>query len=144
MNVVQEILTFKKDPREDYYGILGCDRTSTKEQILAEYKVRAKDLHPDKNARDTRDDFQTLQAAKEVLADDEERVKYDRWMDSGLAMSYKQWRGMKDAVKTSMHWAMPRTQDRMLEEEKVRRSLVPGNQVITKPDKPNSIREANL
>ena len=31
-------------------------------------------------------------------------------------MSYEQWRALKDSVKTSMHWATPRTSGRMLEE----------------------------
>ena len=38
-----------KDPAEDYYGILGCDQSATKEQILCEYKHRAKECHPDKS-----------------------------------------------------------------------------------------------
>ena len=40
MNRVQDILSFKRDPKEDFYAILGCDRTSTPEQISAEYKAR--------------------------------------------------------------------------------------------------------
>ena len=35
-------------------------------------------------------------------------------MDSGLAISYKQWAGLKDAVHTSMHWAAPNLAGRML------------------------------
>ena len=31
-------------------------------------------------------------------------------------MSYEQWRALKDSVKTSMHWATPKTSGRMLEE----------------------------
>lgn len=32
----------------DLYEILGCDELSSQEQIIAEYKIRAKALHPDK------------------------------------------------------------------------------------------------
>ena len=47
--MAESILNYEKDPKEDYYGILGCDKSSSAEQILAEFKVRAKQLHPDKS-----------------------------------------------------------------------------------------------
>ena len=33
---------------EDYYSVLGCDPSSSEEQILTEYRIRAKESHPDK------------------------------------------------------------------------------------------------
>ena len=45
---VGSILDYKVDPNEDYYGILGCDKTSSAEQISTEFKIRAKQCHPDK------------------------------------------------------------------------------------------------
>jgi DnaJ family protein C protein 12 len=37
----------------DYlYKLLGCDELSSEEQIIREYKIRAKALHPDKNSGD--------------------------------------------------------------------------------------------
>ena len=68
MNCDKEILSFKRDPKEDYYGLLGCDRTSTTEQILAEYKVKAKELHPDRNpanAKAAAAEFQCIQQVKD-------------------------------------------------------------------------------
>ena len=47
---VNNILDYKKDPAEDYYRLLGCDRNSTSEQISTEFKIRAKECHPDKTA----------------------------------------------------------------------------------------------
>ena len=36
---------------KDYlYELMGCDELSTAEQIITEYKIRAKNLHPDKNS----------------------------------------------------------------------------------------------
>jgi hypothetical protein len=45
---VSAILNFEKDPTEDYYATLGCDPSSSIEQILTEFKLRAKEFHPDK------------------------------------------------------------------------------------------------
>ena len=33
---------------EDYYTVLGCDPSSSEEQIMSEYRLRAKESHPDK------------------------------------------------------------------------------------------------
>ena len=51
MSSIQEILSFRRESKEDYYSLLGCDQSSSPEQILAEYRVRAKELHPDKRAQ---------------------------------------------------------------------------------------------
>ena len=57
----ESILSYKKDPDEDFYRILGCDKSSSSEQILTEYKARAKDYHPDRNQSDTTEEFKKLQ-----------------------------------------------------------------------------------
>ena len=47
---------------KDYlYKLLGCDELSSEEQIIAEYKTKAKALHPDKNSGgvETTDEFIT-------------------------------------------------------------------------------------
>ena len=182
---VDNILNHKKDPSEDFYALLGCDISASAEQVAAEFKVRAKGCHPDKNTSDpeSKQRFQlllrvscsdktchiyldflqihgksriltpfhiysnkytlhitqysvlkneftkiektyvqmwglnkVLLQAKETLCDPQERKIYDDWRYSGIAMSYEQWRALKDSVKTSMHWATPRTSGRMLEE----------------------------
>ncbi|XP_072398584.1 J domain-containing protein [Diabrotica undecimpunctata] len=117
MTSVGDILDYKKKNEEDYYSILGCDSNSTVEQINAEFKVRALQYHPDKNAgnKEAEQKFQLLNEAKEVLTDAQKRLNYDKWKNSGIAISYKQWLGMKEHVHQSMHWSNLKTKDRMLE-----------------------------
>ena len=61
--------------------------------------------------------LKTISKAKESLCDPKERKMYDDWRHAGLAISYGQWRALKDSVKPSMHWATPRTSGRMLDTE---------------------------
>ena len=100
-------------PGQDYYTVLGCHPTSTEEQILTEYRVRAKENHPDKEGNT--EDFQTIQEAKETLLNKAKRTLYDKWRSAGISVSFKQWESMKESVQTSMHWATPRN-ERMLPE----------------------------
>ena len=61
---VGSILNYEADPNEDYYGLLGCDSSASTEQIIAEYKARAKNCHPDRNSAEaqshSREKFQHL------------------------------------------------------------------------------------
>ncbi|KAF0298306.1 J domain-containing protein [Amphibalanus amphitrite] len=107
----------KPGPKEeDLYDLLNCHPSSTVEQIQTEYKILALQFHPDKNPDDTTAEkrFQQLQFAKETLCDEERRATYDKWRASGLTIPFKEWLAMRDSVKTSMHWATPKTADRML------------------------------
>ena len=61
---VSAILNYEKDPAEDFYAILGCDPSSTSEQVLAEFKARARGIHPDK-------------CAEEEAERQQEKFKYD-------------------------------------------------------------------
>ncbi|CAF4952816.1 unnamed protein product [Pieris macdunnoughi] len=124
MTGVDEILNYQKNPDDDFYGLLGCDESSSVEQINAEYKVRALQYHPDKNAgdKDAEAKFQKLKEAKETLCDPSKRALYDKWRMSGISMGYKQWFGMKDHIQQSMHWSKPNTKDRMLEDDSGRAS----------------------
>uniref|UniRef100_A0A1A9VVH1 J domain-containing protein n=1 Tax=Glossina austeni TaxID=7395 RepID=A0A1A9VVH1_GLOAU len=131
MSAVDSIINYKRNPDEDFYAMLNCDESSTVEQIQSEYKILALQYHPDKNSGDKEAEakFQKLKEAKETLCDPEKRANYDKWRNSGIAMSYKNWLGMKEHVgqvrrytiaekvdKESMHWATPKTKDRMLPE----------------------------
>ncbi|XP_034191341.1 dnaJ domain-containing protein [Osmia lignaria lignaria] len=115
---VEDAINYKPNEEEDYYALLSCDESATVEQITTEYKVLALQYHPDKNEGDKEAEkkFQQLKHAKEVLCDPERRSNYDKWRHSGIAISYKQWLGMKDNVHQSMHWSTPKTKDRMLQD----------------------------
>ncbi|KAI1894591.1 hypothetical protein AGOR_G00117350 [Albula goreensis] len=124
------ILNCKAEDLEDYYGLLGCDELSSSEQILAEYKVRALECHPDKNPGNPKavEDFQKLQEAKEILTNDDSRKKYNFWRCSKIAMPFRDWQALGDSVKTSMHWAV-KTKEPMLEDSKGMSLLVPQDTV---------------
>ncbi|KAK7070702.1 DnaJ subfamily C member 12 [Halocaridina rubra] len=113
---MEELLSHDKEKEENFYQILGCDPSSSVEQIQAEYKVRALQFHPDKNPDDPSAEahFQKLQIAKDTLTDPEKRAQYDRWLNSGISVSYETWCGMKQQMTTTLHWATPNTKDRML------------------------------
>lgn len=76
------------------------------DQINREYKVRALQLHPDKNPDpESAKKFQMLQLAKDVLTDERKRKSYDTWLNSGIQIPFEQWENKKGH---SMHWAAPR------------------------------------
>ena len=64
---VDAILSYEKNPDEDFYRLLGCDRSSNTEQILAEFKVRAKECHPDKQANRTDSNPERFQKLLKVV-----------------------------------------------------------------------------
>ncbi|KAH7645108.1 hypothetical protein HUG17_0646 [Dermatophagoides farinae] len=93
----------------DYYTILGCDPGSTTEQIIAEYRNRALELHPDKATNNDERDrkereqkFCQLLQAKDTLIDVNKRKQYDRWLRSGLSISYEKFSSLTN--QTSIHW----------------------------------------
>nr|XP_014717325.1 dnaJ homolog subfamily C member 12 [Equus asinus] len=112
------ILNYRSEDTEDYYTLLGCDELSSVEQILAEFKVRALEYHPDKHPENSKavETFQKLQKAKEILTNEESRARYDHWRRSQMSMPFQQWEALSDSVKTSMHWAVRSKKDLMLEE----------------------------
>jgi DnaJ-class molecular chaperone len=63
-------------------------------------QILAIKYHPDKNAGDKEVEkiFQQLQEAKEILCNPEKRQMYDKWRNSGLQISYRNWIGMKEHV----------------------------------------------
>ncbi|NXK92791.1 DJC12 protein, partial [Formicarius rufipectus] len=111
------ILNCSPEDLEDYYNLLGCDELSTVEQILAEYKIKALECHPDKHPGSPKavESFQKLQRAKEVLTNEESRARYDYWRRSKISIPFQQWEALSSSVKTSMHWAVQSKKDQMLE-----------------------------
>ncbi|XP_069124837.1 J domain-containing protein-like [Argopecten irradians] len=109
---MEAILQHENKEEDDFYKILNCGEHSSTEQINTEYKILALECHPDKNPNDSAaaKNFARIQRAKEVLGNPELRKKYDQWKNSGIAMSYDQWCGLRDSVKPSMHWASVKSQ----------------------------------
>ncbi|ELR14524.1 DnaJ domain containing protein [Acanthamoeba castellanii str. Neff] len=98
---------------DDFYGALGADPNSTREQIVAEFKARVRGVHPDRQqtsqdeGQHAAEQFARLHRAYEVLSDPESRAKYDRYLAAGLNLSYDTWLDMQQHQRV-MHWAIPK------------------------------------
>ncbi|XP_014218368.1 dnaJ homolog subfamily C member 10-like [Copidosoma floridanum] len=71
---------------EDYYKLLGIDRTADQRDIRKAFKKLAVTEHPDKNTDDPKahEKFVKLTTAYEVLKDPDTRKKYDLYGEEGL------------------------------------------------------------
>ena len=69
---------------EDYYKTLGVSREASQAEIQKAYYDLAKKYHPDKNPDDktAKKKFQQIQAAFDVLGNQEKREMYDRYGSS--------------------------------------------------------------
>jgi len=70
---------------DDYYNILGVDKTADSETIKKAYKKLALKWHPDKNREPGADEmFKTINEAYAVLSDSDKRQTYDNFGKDGL------------------------------------------------------------
>lgn len=66
------------DRKKDYYSILGVNKNSSQEEIKSAYRKLAFNYHPDRNKDpEALNKFKEIQAAYEILSDDQKRQQYD-------------------------------------------------------------------
>ena len=73
--------------KRDYYEVLGVSRTATDQEIKSAYRRLAVKYHPDKNPNDAsaEDKFKEAAEAYSVLADAEQRQRYNRFGHAGVS-----------------------------------------------------------
>ncbi|KAK5072776.1 hypothetical protein LTR64_000817 [Lithohypha guttulata] len=70
--------------KQDYYELLGVERTATDDEIKKAYRRKALELHPDRNYGNEEGAtklFAEIQAVYEILSDPQERAWYDSHRD---------------------------------------------------------------
>jgi molecular chaperone DnaJ len=75
--------------KRDYYQVLGVSRTASDQELKSAYRALAQRYHPDKNQNDpgSEEKFKELSEAYSVLADAEQRQRYDRFGHAGVSSS---------------------------------------------------------
>ena len=72
--------------KQDYYEILGVEKSADEGEIKRAYRKLAMQYHPDRNPGDKEAEAKFKEAAEafEVLGDSEKRARYDRYGHAGL------------------------------------------------------------
>jgi molecular chaperone DnaJ len=76
--------------KQDYYELLGVERSASPEDIKRSYRKLAMKYHPDKNqgAAESEKKFKEISEAYEVLSDAGKRQQYDQFGHDGLRSSF--------------------------------------------------------
>jgi molecular chaperone DnaJ len=73
--------------KRDYYEVLGVSRSASDQELKKAYRTLAQRYHPDKNQSDpaSEEKFKELGEAYSVLADPDQRQRYDRFGHAGVS-----------------------------------------------------------
>lgn len=71
--------------KQDYYEILGVQRSATQQEIKAAYRTLALKYHPDRNPdnKEAEAKFKEAAEAYEVLSDEDKKKRYDQFGHAG-------------------------------------------------------------
>lgn len=76
--------------KQDYYELLGVNRTASADEIKKAYRKLAMKYHPDRNQGDAEAErkFKEVSEAYEVLSDTNKRQQYDRFGHEGMKPTF--------------------------------------------------------
>ena len=75
--------------KRDYYEVLGVSKSSSPNEIKAQYRKLALKFHPDRNkSAEAGEHFKEISEAYAVLSDTEKRKLYDQYGHSGVDGKY--------------------------------------------------------